>query len=155
MIVFRIAKRTHAADITGTGAALYPGRWNKKGTPVLYTGETKEIALLETVVHTPPMMVPDLDVLTIEIPGDSVTELSIHDLPPNWFQYPAPTVLSEIGQRWVLENKTVALKVPSCIIHTSHNFILNCKHKDYRKVIVLEHGGFYFDPRLTKLQQVS
>jgi RES domain-containing protein len=150
MIVYRITNRKRASDIHGNGAALYPGRWNKKGTRVLYTGATKEIALLESIVHIPPMLVPDFDILTIEIPDDSITELKEPELPSNWNQYPAPLILAEIGERWVQKGETIALKVPSCIINTSSNYILNCKHENYEKVKVLDHSHFLFDPRLTK-----
>ncbi len=149
MIVYRIVNQKRALDINGTGAALYPGRWNKKGTPVLYTGATKEIALLENIVHIPPLLIPELDILAIEIPDDSITELKATDLPANWGQYPAPVILAEIGEQWVLERETIALKVPSSIIHTSINYILNCNHKDYKRVKVLEHSYFPFDTRLT------
>lgn len=150
MIVYRITKSKHASDISGTGAALYPGRWNKKGTPVLYTGKTKEIALLENIVHVPPMISPKLDILTIEIPDNTITKLSIEDLPENWAHFPAPTILSEIGQKWVDEGKTLALQVPSSIIHSSYNIILNCKHPRYSKVKIVEQKKFFFDSRLIK-----
>ncbi|MFN7674650.1 RES family NAD+ phosphorylase [Flavobacterium sp.] len=150
MIVYRITKSKHASDISGTGAALFPGRWNQKGTPVLYTGQSIEIALLENIVHAPPMITPDLDILTLEIPDDSILELKISDLPSNWSNYPAPTILSQIGQEWVNEGKEISLKIPSCIIHTSHNYILNCQHKDFNRVKVIDHSKFYFDPRLIK-----
>ncbi len=112
MIVYRIGKRKRPLDVNGTGAALYPGRWNKKGTPVLYTGATKEIALLNNTVHIPPLLIPELDILRIEIPYDSITELKATDLPSNLGQYPAPVILPKIGEQWVLEGKTIALKVP-------------------------------------------
>lgn len=150
MLVYRITKSKRASDISGTGSAQYPGRWNKKGTPVLYTGKNKEIALLENIAHIPPMMTPQLDILTLEIPDDSITELAIEDLPENWHQFPAPTILSEIGQEWIDIGKTVALKVPSSIIHSSHNIILNCNHKNYKKVKILDQRKFYFDSRLRK-----
>ena len=97
MLVYRITNRKCASDISGTGAALYPGRWNKKGTPVLYTGTNREIALLEILVHIPPMISPELDILTLEIPDDSVLTVEINDLPDNWDRYPAPSILSDIG----------------------------------------------------------
>jgi len=148
MIVYRITGKKNAKDIRGTGAALYGGRWNKKGTAVVYTGESKEIALLETIVHTPPMLLPDLDILTIEIPDDSITEINISELPINWIDYPAPSVLAEIAQKWIKENKTIALKVPSCIIHSASNYILNCHHSHYDKIKILSHKNFHFDSRL-------
>lgn len=149
MVVYRITNAKHAKDLTGTGAAIYGGRWNKRGTPVVYTGESKEIALLETIVHTPPMIIPDLDILTIEIPDNSITEIKIKDLPQNWVDYPAPSILAEIAERWVQKGETIALKVPSCIIHSAKNYILNSRHENYyAKVKILEHKNFHFDSRL-------
>ncbi|MBL7473770.1 RES family NAD+ phosphorylase [Robertkochia sediminum] len=148
MIVYRITGKKHAADLSGTGAAIHGGRWNKKGSAVIYTGESKEIALLETIVHTPPMLVPDLDILTLEIPDQSITEISIHELPKNWIDYPAPSILAQIGEDWIRKGETIALKVPSCIIHSANNYILNCRHKDYDTVKLLDHRDFHFDSRL-------
>lgn len=150
MIVYRIAGKKHSDDLTGTGAAMYGGRWNKKGTPVLYTGESKEIALLETIVHTPPMIVAKLDIVTLEIPDDSIRTIEIDMLPTNWRTYPAPTVLSEIGEQWVIDAETVALRVPSCIIHSAYNLILNCRHKRYSDVKLIDKRNFKFDSRLIK-----
>jgi len=148
MLVYRITGKKYANDISGTGAAIFGGRWNKKGTPVLYTGGSKEIALLETIVHTPPMLVPDLDILTFEIPDDSITEIKIENLPKNWIDYPAPSILAKIAEDWVIKGETIALKVPSCIIHSACNYILNCGHPDYNKVKLVEHKDFHFDSRL-------
>jgi len=151
MKVYRIAGKKYAGDISGKGAALYGGRWNKKGTAVLYTGESIEIALLEILVHTPPMLVPDLSLVTLEIPGNSITELKPEELPPNWFDYPAPGILAEIAQQWIEQNQNLALKVPSSIVHSSYNYILNCQHKDYNNnVKILEIKDFHFDRRLKK-----
>ena len=150
MIVYRIASKKHSDDLTGAGAAMYGGRWNKKGTPVLYTGESKEIALLETIAHTPPMFVPKLDIITLEIPDDSIKVIEHEELPPNWRIYPAPAILSEIGERWVNSAETIALKVPSCIIHSAKNVILNCRHIEYKKVKIIDKRNFKFDSRLVK-----
>lgn len=150
MHVFRITSRNYAGDLSGYGAAMFGGRWNKKGIPVFYTGENKEIALLETLVHTPPLLIPELDILTLEIPDDSITKIEIADLPENWNVYPAPVILSEIGEKWIREGNTIALKVPSCIIHSSHNYILNCRHPEYSKVRIVERKHFKFDSRLKK-----
>ena len=149
MVVYRIAGKKYADDLSGTGAALYGGRWNKKGTAMLYTGENPALALLEVVVHTPPALVPKLDILTLEIPDDSITVLNQNALLDNWADYPAPTVLSEIGEAWVRQADAVALRVPSCVIHAMHNYLLNPRHPDYSKVKLLSQEDFHFDPRLT------
>jgi RES domain-containing protein len=148
MKVYRITSKKYAGDISGTGAAIYNGRWNKKGIPVLYTGESVEIALLEMVVHTPPMLIPKLDLLVLEIPDDSIEVLIAENLPSNWKDYPAPSILAEIGENWINEGSKLALKVPSSISPTACNYILNTKHPKYDKVKVISREDFYFDPRL-------
>ncbi|RLD56205.1 MAG: RES domain-containing protein [Bacteroidetes bacterium] len=150
MRVYRITGRKHASNITGKGAAMFGGRWNKKGSLVLYTGENKEIALLETLVHIPQMLIPALDILTLEIPDPSITEIKKSQLPDNWFDYPAPTILAEIAEIWIRQGETIALKVPSCIIHSANNYILNCLHPDYNQIMIEKHTEFHFDTRLLR-----
>jgi len=150
MVVYRLSSRKYAGDLSGKGAAIFGGRWNKKGTPVLYAGESVDIALLEIVVNTPPMLVPELHLLTLEI-ADSVTILNVDALPSNWKNYPAPAALAEIGQNWVDKAETLAFKVPSTVIPTSWNYILNCNHPDYRNhVVIRKREPFEFDLRLLK-----
>lgn len=96
------------------------------------------------------MITPKLELLTIEIPDDSIAVISPSELPANWSHYPAPTVLSKVGQKWIDDRKTVALQVPSSIIHSSTNVLLNCLHPRYGEVRVLRQEKFRFDSRLMK-----
>ncbi len=151
MLVYTITGKKYAADISDIGAALTGGRWNQKGTVVVYTGESREIALLENIVHTPTLLLPDLVLLTIQIPDDSITEILAEDLPPNWLKYPAPSILAEISEGWIKSGNSIALRVPGCIIRSASNYILNCAHPNYRdKVKVIEHADFHFDSRLKR-----
>ncbi|HET8855251.1 MAG TPA: RES family NAD+ phosphorylase [Salinimicrobium sp.] len=148
MFVYRITNKKFANNLSGIGAAINGGRWNKKGTPVIYAGESREITLLETIVHTPPMLIPNLDILTLEIPDNSIKEIKLFDLPKKWSNYPAPSILSKLGEEWVKNMDSIALRVPSCIIHTAYNYILNCQHPDFETVRVIKHEDFSLDPRL-------
>lgn len=52
--VWRIAADTKdypADDLTGKGAEITGGRWNQKGTAMLYTATSRALAGLETFVH--------------------------------------------------------------------------------------------------------
>ena len=52
--VWRIATDTkdyEADDLSGKGAEITGGRWNDKGTPLVYTSTNRALAALETIVH--------------------------------------------------------------------------------------------------------
>lgn len=53
MKLYRIAQTAHIKDLSGTGARLYGGRWNEKGVGVVYTSESRALAILEYLVHVP------------------------------------------------------------------------------------------------------
>src|SRR5262249_7865943 len=54
VLLWRVAtepRRFRAEDLSGGGAAAAPGRWNKKGEPVLYAATSPALATLETAAH--------------------------------------------------------------------------------------------------------
>lgn len=148
MFVYRIVNSKHSSDLSGLGASLYGGRWNSKGKPVIYTGESVEIALLEVLANITIPNLNNYDLVKIEIPDNSIDELISEDLPKNWKHYPAPINITKIGDKWINSNKSVALKVPSCIIQTANNYILNFNHHDSKKVKIISTAPFKIDSRL-------
>ena len=150
MYVYHITKREHSDDLSGTGAALFGGRWNRKGSQVLYTGESPEISLLELILLTPPVLLPELAMLTLEIPGDSIRSLRVSDLPSNRNEYPAPAALAEIAEHWIVSQSSLALKVPACFFPGSNLYILNCRHPDYARVKIVASGQFNFSATMRR-----
>jgi RES domain-containing protein len=150
MHVYRLASSRYAGDLSGAGAAMFGGRWNKKGMAVIYTGSTSEIALLEYLVHVPPMIIPAVDMVVLDIPSDSVREIMEETLPDSWRHYPAPAEVREIGVEWVAAGESLALKVPSAILPGSSNFILNVKHPRFAEVKMVDRYAFQIDQRLIK-----
>ena len=52
--IWRIASQGltwKANDLSGNGAARYPGRWNSLDRPIVYSSSSIALACLETVVH--------------------------------------------------------------------------------------------------------
>jgi RES domain-containing protein len=149
MILYRIAKCSYANDLTGTGARLYGGRWNSEGKSMVYLASSRSLAVLEVLVHLPPLMIPDNYCLAeIEVPDHIVTQLRVSDLPPDWQDVSPPIVLRQLGDRFLKKQDHLLLKVPSTIVPDEHNFLLNPLHKDIKKVKVLKTLPFSFDQRL-------
>lgn len=65
-------------------ARLYSGRWNKEGTPPVYTSSSMELALLEATVHfegLPPAGLPPYSLVTIELPEEAISYPAVELLP--------------------------------------------------------------------------
>jgi RES domain-containing protein len=47
----RIWRISNFADLSGRGGMLIDGRWNRRGTPIVYCTDHPSTALLEILVH--------------------------------------------------------------------------------------------------------
>jgi RES domain-containing protein len=150
MKVYRISRCRYIDDLSGAGAAMYPGRWNGKGTYVLYTAATPSLALLESVVHISNIPVGDYCMLTLDVPAESIEELTEKDLPSNWQLHPPPDALKSIGNSFILENKALALKLPSAIMPEDFIYLLNPNNADFKNVKVIDKRDVFIDDRLIK-----
>ena len=152
MIVYRIAREKYIRDLTGVGSRLYGGRWNNKGTGIIYTSETRALATLEYLVHLPLSLMPDdISISSIEIPDNTISrEILISDLPPHWRSWPAPSELAELGTKWALGNETLLLRVPSAVVQHEFNILINPSHPDMMQVTILHIEEYRFDRRLIR-----
>ena len=149
MVLYRIVKCSYADDLSGTGARLYGGRWNSEGKPAIYLASSRSLAVLEVLVHLPPLMIPDNYCLTeIEVPDDSVTNIAIEDLPNNWKDVSPPVALKQIGDEFLKNRAHLLMKVPSSIVPVEYNYLLNPTHSSLKKVKILKKETFDFDKRL-------
>lgn len=149
MLLYRLAKDQYIHDLTGQGARLYGGRWNEKGTAMLYTSEHSSLALLELIVHTPHNLLPEaISLLKLFIPDDlTILTLNEKQLPVNWRQYPTPDSLGEIGTKWIQEGKTAGLRVPSVLVPDEWNILLNPASQDFEKITIQSVHPFQIDSR--------
>ena len=148
MILYRIVKCSYADDLSGTGARLYGGRWNSEGKAAVYLASSASLAVLEVLVHLPPLMIPeDYCLVEIEVP-DSVTEITIKDLPINWKDVSPPNSLKLIGDGFLQKQAHLLMKVPSSIVPMEYNYLLNPLHKDIKNVKIINKEPFNFDERL-------
>lgn len=70
-------------------------------------------------------------------------------LPAHWRAYPPPATLQQIGNEWLLSRRSSAvLFVPSAVLDTEVDYLLNPEHDDFRSVDVGLPDPFTLDPRL-------
>lgn len=150
MKVYRIAKKAYVKDLTGEGARLYGGRWNSKGTSMLYTASNRSLATVEYLVHLPMALLPkDIFIVELTIPSRLKSmSLSEKELPKKWRGYPAHYKLQELGNNWITENKSLTLKVPSCVVNGEYNILINPNHRSFKQVEISSIEAYNFDNRL-------
>ncbi len=151
MQVYRIAKQKYISDLTGIGAKTVGGRWNPKGVAVLYTSTTAALSALEVLAHLPAAYFPDdMAIATIELPDSLITKIDIDELPDSWKDVPAPIEIQSLGMKWITEEKYLGIKVPSIIVPSEFNLIINPLHPKFNKVKLISVKPFSFDTRLIK-----
>ena len=151
MEVFRISKCKYIDDLTGFGAYMYGGRWNSEGQYMLYTSQTASLALLETLVHLPPHLAPDgFCILSLDIPDDDIETIKPSILPKFWDQYPNSFTTQHLGDDFLNKKKKMVLKVPSAILESEFNFLINPLHKNFKKVKIKLNQPLRIDKRLNK-----
>lgn len=150
MHVYRIADRKYVADLSGTGARMFGGRWNRKGTPILYTSASRSLAILELLTHVSlHTLPPSLAMMSLDIPvGCSIEDLVAGSLPGDWFLSPPAEELAEMGTRWAQDNRSLALRVPSAIVREEFNILINPRHAEFGRIIPGTPEPFAIDERL-------
>lgn len=151
MNVWRLCRRKYIA-FDGEGSRLAGGRWNRRGTAVVYTSATLSLAVLEYFVNLPRAAAPpDLVAVAAELPEDlPMTSVEEGALPRGWRKYPAPESLAEIGTRWAQESKTPVLAVPSAVVPREKNYLLNPAHPLFAGVRIGKPEPVVLDSRMWK-----
>ncbi len=150
MIVFRLSKSKFANDLSGKGAEKNGGRWNSKGTALVYTSASRALCTAEIAVHTPLGNLPlDYQLICIEIPDElQIQELTREQLPSDWKSLPLAHASQQIGDRFVSEGICPVLKVPSVVVQDEFNYLINPAHLKSHEIKIKEVEPFNFDEHL-------
>lgn len=153
LTVWRLVKEKHVKSaFDGEGARCFGGRWNTRGTPVVYLSSTLSLAALELFVH---LTAEDsrlcFSAIPVHIPSDlAIHRLPVSKLPKEWRSEPPSDVCKILGSEWVGANTTLLLKVPSVIVPHEFNYVLNPKHPDFDRLKIHKAESFGFDSRMWK-----
>ena len=143
---YRLCVRRYAAHaFAGEGARRAGGRWNPRGTPVVYTSTTLSLAALEFLVHlSTPLDAPDLVYFVIKVDSRLVTEAR---LPKNWTKLKLRDTRA-LGRAWIETERSPVLRVPSFVVPSEYNYVLNPAHPKFNRIKIGPARPFLLDPRL-------
>lgn len=151
MELYRIAHERFVADLSGTGARLYGGRWNSEGQAAVYTASSRALALLETLVHTPLHLLQHQKfvLVTLKIPEPATIEkIDRANLPTGWNLWDYKQHTQRIGDGFLNTRKKLLLQVPSVLVPEEVNYVLNPAHPAMQQVRVLHQRPMSWDSRL-------
>ncbi len=145
------ARRISSA-LTGEGAFLFGARWNRAGTRVVYASDSLALSALEQFVHLDKAARRlQLVSLWLEIPdGVTIDILRIGDVPRDWRHEPPPLSTQELGNAWIGRGSSAILKVPSVIVPSEFNYVLNPAHIDFDRIKLAAQRPFSFNSRMWK-----
>ncbi|MEJ7712564.1 MAG: RES domain-containing protein [Pyrinomonadaceae bacterium] len=128
----------------------FGGRWNTRGTRIVYAAGSLALAALEMLVHLDDdSMLFEYSFVPAKVPPELILPVEKYRaLPKNWSASPAPLAIQRIGDGWAHESASAVLEVPTSIIPLEKNYLLNPSHADFSRIELGEPQGFVFDGRL-------
>ncbi len=150
MIVYRLSRQKYKAQLSGIGAALKGGRWNRKGTEVIYTASSRALAMAEVFVHFTIQDLPnDYFMLMIYVP-DSTPQYHITEdqLPLHWNLFPYSQGSQNVGEKVLQKRNYGVIKVPSAVVKGCFNYLIDPAYTDFDQVKIVDEEKFPFDTRL-------
>ena len=153
VIAWRIGADTPkyaADDMTGIGAKITGGRWNRPGGAVMYAAPSIALACLETIVNLGVTALPlNRYVVQIDIPDDVFAAATVTATPPvGWDAIPVGLVSLDLGDAWLRAGNSALLLVPSVIVHEELNILINPEHPDAQRITAVKKRKFIYDPRV-------
>jgi RES domain-containing protein len=147
MEVFRITKAKYAGQLYASGVE---GRWNNKGEEVIYAAHSRSLACLENLVHKSGLGSSiTYRTMVIYIPDELlIQQISLQELPEGWNEISLNKVCQQLGSRWFTAKDAPVLKVPSAVIPTEFNYVINSRHPHFSQIKLIESVPFFFDRRL-------
>lgn len=149
MKIYRIAKQNFINDLTGEGARLYGGRWNRKGTAMLYFSEHLSLCVLEMLVHTNQQLINNnYYFIEVEISEKKIKPISESRLPFNWRSNNLISETQDFGSDWLQKSKELAIRIPSAVLPSESNILINPNHIEVSKIKIIKTSELNLDTRL-------
>jgi RES domain-containing protein len=138
MVGYRLVRKARASEaFSGEGARRYGGRWNPKNIPAVYGSEHLSLAVLEFRINQATYDPQDGFVYFLFEFDEALVE-AVTEPTKGWRERfsldGSKTAAQAFGEDWILKSRSAVLSVPSAVLETEHNFVLNTRHPDFPKI---------------------
>lgn len=123
------------------------GRWNFSGESVIYTASSFPLAMLEKLAHWGGAMPVAQHFVEATVAAGVSYEEFAPDLHVGWNALDSE-VAASFGSRWLSEQRSAILFVPSVIAPMCHNILINPLHPEARSVVPGREKPVPWDRRL-------
>lgn len=150
MLVYRITLKIYSHSLFAPGLA---GRWNGAGRKVIYTAESIPIAFMENMIRRKGLGFNDqFAIMIIEVPDTlSISEVDPATLATGWRDYKDYTICQAAGNNWYDKRLSPVLKVPSAVLPSNFNYVLNAEHPDFSQIKLVTTSDLLPDERIEDL----
>lgn len=151
--LYRIIRDKYRHEpLSVAGSRLFGGRWNPKGTSVLYATSTPELGLVETLAHAPAVRYEELPtywVFSLEVPDD-IRYYQREELPAYWQDNTYERTQNWLKD-WLTTPDQLGVALPSVLVPLSYNVILHPAHALFTQIRILDQEIQPLDRRLWRL----
>lgn len=150
MLVYRITHKNYADRLTASGV---DGRWTSGGRMVVYCASSIALAFLENMIRRQGIgFNDDFKTVVVEIPDTLDCQVITPDtLSSGWRDTVNYDLCRIHGNKWYDERKSPILKVPSAVVQSSDNYVLNTNHHDFAKINIVAITTLLPDERIEVL----
>ena len=115
---------------------------------MVYSSGSLSLALLELLAQAgSPTRLLSFVYLSAEIDPQYVADLE-RPLPDGWNSLPVRSASCEIGDRWLAQERSLVLKVPSVLVPIEFNYLINPAHPDFSTIEISDPSPIQIDPRI-------
>ena len=145
-----VTARFADSAFSGEGARIFGGRWNHKGMPMVYTSGSQSLAMLEMLVQDEPLRARYVMLAATLPKGVKIERIAPGQLPDDWRSMAARERLQALGTAWAERRSSAVLAVPSAVIPSETNYLLNPLHPSFARIGVGKPQDFVTDLRLIR-----
>lgn len=150
MLGFRILHQKYGDPLFAPGIE---GRWNSAGKKVLYCSDSIPLAFMESMIRRQGVgFNRDFKITHIVIPDAlPVKKIGIDDLKPGWNDLRSYAKCQALTNKWYDSLETLTLVVPSAVLSSSNNYVINTLHPEFNKVKLVALTPLIPDARIDEI----